>query len=149
MKISQSFYNSAVIHITCHIVSTVPDALHGISHGNSDFCSLKHIDIIFAIPKTISLLQIKGFLTPMDPFDLINALFPYFDRMPKIHKAAVLHILFDDLDIRRILQKDQKFFSINELKDKGFSSYKIRKLVDEGKLLVDGELGRVVADNEV
>ena len=32
-----------------------------------------------------------------------------------------------------ILQKDQKFFSIDELKGKGFSSYKIRKLVDEGK----------------
>ena len=34
-----------------------------------------------------------------------------------------------------ILQKDQKFFSIDELKGKGFSSYKIRKLVDEGKLI--------------
>ena len=34
-----------------------------------------------------------------------------------------------------ILQKDQKFFSVDELKGKGFSSYKIRKLVDEGKLI--------------
>ena len=33
-----------------------------------------------------------------------------------------------------ILQKDQKFFSIDELKGKGFSSYKIRQLVDEGNL---------------
>ena len=47
----------------------------------------------------------------LDPFDLINALFPYFDRMPKIHKAAVLHILFDGLDIRRILQKNQNIQS--------------------------------------
>ncbi len=33
-----------------------------------------------------------------------------------------------------ILPDDQKIFSIQELKDRGFSQYKIRKMVDEGKL---------------
>lgn len=33
-----------------------------------------------------------------------------------------------------ILPDDQKIFSIQELKDRGFSQYKIRKMVDEGKI---------------
>lgn len=33
-----------------------------------------------------------------------------------------------------ILPEDQKVFSMQELKGKGFSQYKIRKMVDEGKL---------------
>ena len=34
-----------------------------------------------------------------------------------------------------ILPEDQKIFSMQELKDSGFSQYKISKLVDEGKLI--------------
>ncbi len=34
-----------------------------------------------------------------------------------------------------ILPKDQKIISMKELKEKGFSQYKVSKLVDEGKLI--------------
>ena len=34
-----------------------------------------------------------------------------------------------------ILPEDQKIFSMKELKEKGFSQYKVSKLVDEGKLI--------------
>ena len=34
-----------------------------------------------------------------------------------------------------VLPKDQKIFSMRELKSRGFSQYKVSKLVDEGKLI--------------
>lgn len=34
-----------------------------------------------------------------------------------------------------ILPEDQKIFSMQELKEKGFSQYKVSKLVSEGKLI--------------
>ena len=34
-----------------------------------------------------------------------------------------------------VLPNDQKIFSMQELKDKGFTQYKVSKLVGEGKLL--------------
>ena len=34
-----------------------------------------------------------------------------------------------------ILPEDQKIFSMQELKSKGFSQYKVSKLVSEGKLI--------------
>ncbi len=34
-----------------------------------------------------------------------------------------------------VLPEDQKIFSMQELKDKGFSQYKVSKLVEEGKLI--------------
>ena len=34
-----------------------------------------------------------------------------------------------------ILPEDQKIFSMQELKEKGFSQYKVSKLVREGKLI--------------
>ena len=34
-----------------------------------------------------------------------------------------------------ILPEDQKIFSMKELKEKGFSQYKVSRLVDEGKLI--------------
>ena len=34
-----------------------------------------------------------------------------------------------------ILPGDQKIFSMKEFKEKGFSQYKVSKLVDEGKLI--------------
>ena len=39
------------------------------------------------------------------------------------------------MDNSAILSKDQKIFSMQELMEKGFSQYKIRKLVSEGKLI--------------
>ena len=37
--------------------------------------------------------------------------------------------------IRAELSDDQKIFSMKELKDKGYTQYKVSKLVDEGKLV--------------
>ena len=34
-----------------------------------------------------------------------------------------------------VLSEDQKIFSMKELKEKGFSQYKVSKLVDEGRLI--------------
>ena len=34
-----------------------------------------------------------------------------------------------------VLPEDQKIFSMRELKEKGFSQYKVSKLVEEGKLI--------------
>ena len=34
------------------------------------------------------------------------------------------------------LPEDQKIFSMKELKEKGFSQYKVSKLVDEGMLII-------------
>ena len=39
------------------------------------------------------------------------------------------------MDYTAVLPEDQKIFSMQELKSKGFTQYKIGKLVDEGKLL--------------
>ena len=39
------------------------------------------------------------------------------------------------MDYTAVLPEDQKIFSMKELKSKGFTQYKIGKLVDEGKLL--------------
>ena len=39
------------------------------------------------------------------------------------------------MDDTAVLPEDQKIFSMQELKSKGFTQYKIGKLVDEGKLL--------------
>ena len=39
------------------------------------------------------------------------------------------------MDNRAILPEDQKLFSMQELKNKGFSQYKVSKLVEEGKLI--------------
>lgn len=39
------------------------------------------------------------------------------------------------MDNKAVLQEDQKIFSMQELKSKGFTQYKISKLADEGKLL--------------
>ena len=34
-----------------------------------------------------------------------------------------------------VLPEDQKIFSMQELKEEGFSQYRVRKLVEEGKLI--------------
>lgn len=52
--------------------------------------------------------------------------------MPKISQKQ---IEVKKMDYTAVLPEDQKIFSMQELKSKGFSQYKIGKLVDEGKLL--------------
>lgn len=39
------------------------------------------------------------------------------------------------MSVTAILPEDQKIFSMQELKSKGFSQYKVSKLVDEGRLI--------------
>ena len=52
--------------------------------------------------------------------------------MPKISQKQ---IEVKKMDYTAVLPEDQKIFSMQEVHSKGFSQYKIGKLVDEGKLL--------------
>lgn len=44
-------------------------------------------------------------------------------------------LMVDKFAITTIFPEDQKIFSMQELKERGFSQYKVSKLVDEGKLI--------------